>query len=278
MTNDLALLCPHCGYDLRGATGDMCSECGRAVDQAELAKPQIPWVRRDRYSLPGRFLRTAWWVTNHPRRLSQEVAKPIDYRAAQRFRQVVVLWLTPMTAVLLLQGWSFLNEVMRWQPEYLSPQLLRYVFAAVMAWILLQIITGLHTYALHPTKASIQRQNRAVALGHFACAPLAFAPLLWGAALYLRTMWRWMELLDVDAAATTMFVLMLAATGLALMTPVAFLGNCWLMLQHAAGRGMAASSAITLTTVTGGGLLIVLIPIALWLLGQWAAIVCLTLF
>jgi hypothetical protein len=40
------------------------------------------------------------------------------------------------------------------------------------------VITGLPSYFFHPRGISIERQNRAIALSYYACAPLALGPFL----------------------------------------------------------------------------------------------------
>src|SRR5687768_10793324 len=57
------LLCPACGYDLRGTTGGRCSECGLEIDPAALARSGVPWAYRKEMGRVRAFLKTAWLVT-----------------------------------------------------------------------------------------------------------------------------------------------------------------------------------------------------------------------
>jgi hypothetical protein len=52
-------------------------------------------------------------------------------------------------------------------------------------WLFLYTWTGLHTYWLHPRSLSVERQNRAIALGYYACAPLALLPVTLPAGLVI---------------------------------------------------------------------------------------------
>jgi len=42
--NEKATYCPACGYDLRGAANQRCSECGANVGRG--ISSRIPWVQR----------------------------------------------------------------------------------------------------------------------------------------------------------------------------------------------------------------------------------------
>src|SRR5687767_11785601 len=85
---DVSLVCPRCGYDLRGATTDQCSECGLVVDRAAAAVSGVPWAHRRTIGRLRAFLKTVWQVTWDSRRLRHEMAKPQDAGDAARFRRV----------------------------------------------------------------------------------------------------------------------------------------------------------------------------------------------
>ncbi|XAL98508.1 zinc ribbon domain-containing protein [Phycisphaeraceae bacterium D3-23] len=180
------LFCPACGYDLRGLETEACPECGAGVDLAQLRLSSIPWVLAQGFwgRVKG-FLRTCERVMFKPARFSREVARPVSLKEARRFRSVVVgvVWLTLLAAAamdwLLLvyaQGqaddWGDFFEVSGISEAWL------YITAALLLLLFLVGFTGLHLYALHPKALPVERQNRAVALGHYACAPLAFLPFV----------------------------------------------------------------------------------------------------
>src|SRR4051794_13275118 len=58
-----SLLCPGCGYDLRGTIGGRCSECGLEIDRAALERSGFPWAHRASLGRVRAFLKTVWLVT-----------------------------------------------------------------------------------------------------------------------------------------------------------------------------------------------------------------------
>ena len=82
-----ARLCPGCGYDLRAATTDRCSECGLLLDRAALQESGFPWAHRKRIGRVRAFVTTVWRVTQDSRSLRHETAKPQGLRDAARFRR-----------------------------------------------------------------------------------------------------------------------------------------------------------------------------------------------
>src|SRR5687768_8381884 len=76
MTTERSVLCPACGYDLRGATEDRCSECGLVVDLASLQHSEIPWAYRRQIGWGRAFFKTVWMITSDVKSLRHEAAKP----------------------------------------------------------------------------------------------------------------------------------------------------------------------------------------------------------
>src|ERR671913_1426621 len=76
------LLCPACGYDLRGAASGRCSECGLDIAAAELDRIEIPWAYRKVMGRSRAFQKTVLMVTIDARRLRHEAAKPQSLRDA----------------------------------------------------------------------------------------------------------------------------------------------------------------------------------------------------
>jgi hypothetical protein len=104
-----ASLCPGCGYDLRAATSDRCSECGLVIDRAALRESGFPWAHRRRIGRLRAILKTVWLVTIDGRALRDELAKPQDARDAASFRAVntTVLALSLLIlAGILAMGWG----------------------------------------------------------------------------------------------------------------------------------------------------------------------------
>src|SRR6266550_8723452 len=82
--DDGELLCPRCGYDLRGSFGGRCSECGQEIDRATLAVSGFPWVHCKTAGSLLSYLKTVWLVTIGSRHLRYETAKPQGLRDARR--------------------------------------------------------------------------------------------------------------------------------------------------------------------------------------------------
>ena len=190
------LFCPGCNYDLRGIDSDRCPECGLTVDREQIRVSLIPWSHRRRIGRARAYLRTVWLATFQTGRLSTEMARPVDYRDAQRFRlvTVAVAMLAPVAilvaavvgaggvdAVASGAGWpgpavfhmadtppGFYDLLLPWAAGALLPPVLP---LAIFAFLLL--LSGVPSYWFHPAALTVQRQNRAVALSYYACAPLA---------------------------------------------------------------------------------------------------------
>jgi hypothetical protein len=84
-----ALLCPACGYDLRGTSGDRCSECGATIDRLAPQSSNIPWTRRKVDGRVKTFVKTLWRMTRGGKSLRLEHRKAHDPVAARRFAVVV---------------------------------------------------------------------------------------------------------------------------------------------------------------------------------------------
>lgn len=189
------LFCPGCGYDLRGIESDRCPECGLAIDRAG-GSSRIPWAHRRRIGRVRAYGRTVWLATFRVRQLGDEVHRAVDYRDAQRFRLVTVLVATLAAvgvlaaAVTAAGGVKELanvlpNEFAFWEPGEVAPgtvdAFLPWVASALMPPVLplaillfLLLLTGVASYWFHPRSLPVVRQNRAVALSYYACAPLVF--------------------------------------------------------------------------------------------------------
>ena len=174
------LFCPACGYSLRGITSERCPECGLTIDRSSTAMSRIPWSHRVRI---GRF--RAYWRTNliailRPGRLADEIRRPVDFRDAQRFRHVTVLlaW-APLVA---LGTWGYLSVIdVRAAPSVPPEDRLGWVLeviallsSAFSLWLFLLAGSGAGSYFCHSRRLPVSRQNRAVALSYYACAPLAW--------------------------------------------------------------------------------------------------------
>ncbi len=184
------LFCPACGYYLRGIESERCPECGLAIDRATIGLSVIPWTHRKRIGRFRAFWRTVEMAVRSPGKLAQDVARPVSYRDAQLFRWIVVLVAAlPLCAVATYGGLAIGEMPMAglapgWGlPAPMSPALdvLVCIVAGVSNWyvpslaILLLIagLTGAGSYWFGPNSIPIVRQNRAIAVSYYGCAPLA---------------------------------------------------------------------------------------------------------
>ncbi len=106
------------------------------------------------------------------------------------------------------------------------------VVAAFSFWLFLFTATGTASYFFHPRSISITRQNRAVALSDYACAPLALTPipatallLIWALAPVFDRI-RGQQFLIVDA------VLFLAVFGLPALQLLAWYRSTLVLLRR----------------------------------------------
>ena len=184
------LFCPACGYNLRGTQSARCPECGLAVDRAMPAS-RIPWVHRRTIGRWRAYWRTSWLVMSHPARIAGEMGRPVSLSDARRFRHLTVL-----LGFVPLAAWSYwlaeheLHFSISLVPPFDLGWILDYVAIATAAfslWLFVLMVSGAASYFFHPRALPVARQNRAVALSYYACAPLAWlfvpATILLGALL-----------------------------------------------------------------------------------------------
>ena len=175
---DEDLYCPECGYNLRGVTSDRCPECGEEFDRATLAVSRIPWVYRKELGWLRAYWGTVWFVALHPRRFCQEVAHPVDFDDAQRFRWATIAHV--LVSVLLDEAYGDIRLLMSGTAPSGSVAVefaIGRVTWVVALFFLALAATGVPSYFFHPRHLPVSRQNRLVAMSYYTCAPLALAPL-----------------------------------------------------------------------------------------------------
>jgi hypothetical protein len=286
---DAELFCPGCGYDLRGsANSDRCPECGLAIDREELGVSRIPWTHRRRIGRVRAYWRTVFLVTFRARRLAAEVIRPVDYHDAQRFRIVTSLIAALSVNVVLVAAVSVEGmDALAVLPEMLleswsnssrpagSLDLMLPLAAGVLTRpvvplgvvLFTLLVSGVASYWFHPARQPIVRQNRAVALSHYACAPLAFVPLpalAFGIIMLLSRQGGRDERPLVSAFAALLVLAIITAPVIVLVFYAATLR----LLHGAAGAGPArmwlAAFAIPLTWLLAAMLSLVVLP---WVVG-----------
>jgi hypothetical protein len=214
VADDVDLYCPECGYHLRGIEAiTRCPECGLSIDREGVARSQIPWVHRTHIGRIRAYWRTLLLATLRPRKLAAEAAGRVEFRDAQRFRLVTAsvaaapfvagaiaamiatrgTGIFAMIAPSSIPGWLMygrpspaLDLMIPWEAG-----LTMYPTVPLVVLLLFILFTGVHTYWFHPKHLAVVRQNRAVALAYYGCAPLALLPvpaLLCGGVAILHAM------------------------------------------------------------------------------------------
>eukprot|EP00752_Nemacystus_decipiens_P013956 g12392.t1 len=266
---DIALYCPSCMYDLRGLTSDVCPECGAKIDRARLEKSSIPWVHREGLGI-GAFWKTVVFATFKTEYFSMEIARPVSLNDARQFRRRVVWLLTLVGSVyaglLALMVEDFRDSIhLTWaiQP---SVTVLFGLMGVGLVWLFLTGWTGLHMYWFHPKALPVEQQNRAVALSHYACAPL-MGFVLSAAAIGVAIL----SGLAADRFRIDGLYWVSLAFGIpggisVILTVAAFLFVCARMAQHTSHRtGLTRLMlwlVLPLTWLLWGGLVFCVLPVA----------------
>lgn len=181
------LFCQWCGYNLRALTSDRCPECGRSLETVRSSIPLIPWVHRRRIGRFRAYWKTVWLVMFRQQLFCDEMARPVDYKDAQRFRWVTILH--AYVPILLATVGLYLitsSPLFRARPyDGGASEFYNAAFAAV--WpvgivhlcilLFLVVATGVASYFFHPRGLSTELQNRAIALSYYASGALAITAL-----------------------------------------------------------------------------------------------------
>lgn len=185
------LICGRCGYNLTGVPSNRCPECGARFDPRYLINDNIPWEQRRHRGWIRCFFRTIWLSSFQVEALAKFADRPVSYAHAYRFRRAVVA----ITGIALAAWLCWIRQAADVQSPFLKGQysddqyslyhrawiliLNPFSFALWLAGLVLWLwmSSGAAAWFFHPSRLAIARQNRAVALSQYSCAPLAWLPL-----------------------------------------------------------------------------------------------------
>lgn len=256
------LFCQKCGYNLRALTGDHCPECGHSLGSIRSRVSQLPWIRRKELGWFRAYWRTVWMVMFRQGAFCEEMARPVSYSDAQRFRWLTVLhvYVPILLATVAYYAFAPPRSVKPFEDRFFYE-----AFAAVWPMAVLHVCfvlflaaaTGVPSYFFHPRDVPVELQNRAIALSYYACGPLAIVlvPFIAGSAAYVIGM-------DEKLA--------LGLLLFAILFPCGQLAVWWLDLIHITRRIMpqrrdrAALVALSVPTLWGllAGLILFGIPLS----------------
>ncbi len=190
------LQCESCGYSLVGLITERCPECGQRFDPGALPLARVPWLfRRSRGTLKAYF-QTVWMIIRSPTAFAREMSRPVRIcpADARSFRSATI-WLTMCMATIAsialtiavigaiwyqMQSWDWLSfkELFNGAWTLLA--------SMVSVWVFLWLATDLPTFIWRGLPAN---PKDLAPLHHYACAPLAIAPLILLAATAVGALW-----------------------------------------------------------------------------------------
>jgi len=189
------IFCPKCSYNLHGAPGEKCPECGHPLANLRSTECRIPWAHRKEKGRIRAYLRTVWLVTFRPLRFREEYAHNVRLGDAKRFVAITVMLVylpllfatidlyrsTPISPV----SHDAQNQFSLFSPQFDQPL---WIEAAAEYWptviihlafiLFLAAASVVPCYFFQPRSLDPQRQDTAAALSLYACAPLALYPVL----------------------------------------------------------------------------------------------------
>jgi len=207
--------------------------------------------------------RTVLMVIFRPKLFCEQLDNPIILKEARLFWMLTIcLAYLPLVggAVQIYYTESQPNSIHRaiqslFIPNYQPLPIGVFYLFGLLLFIL--FATGMPSYFCHPSSITVTRQNRAIALSYFACAPLALMPFIIALLLLAQLFWR------LDAIALTFQI---SAALLAI-----FMLGCWhvrttgivLSVSQRSNRNQTVLTLI-ITWVFLMMIFLFTVPIALW--------------
>lgn len=265
------LLCPQCGYSLRGLTSGVCPECGENFEKYLGAASALPWLAARRPGIVAFWRTFAIILFSRTRRMRVELIRPVDYRRTRWFAWLAAAQAWLAVPVFFWIWWLADAGEMKNAIHSISLPLVLVAAASVLPWLL--AISGVQTYYFHPRSLPVEMQNRMLALGYLAAAPLAaltpglllIIGLFFGVASY--DSW-------LDWRLTEPFLLIVPAAGWAGVVFLGYFGFCGALagsLSRSAVRGWVVVVLMPVMSALLAALTIVFIPLVvayLWLVGS----------
>lgn len=156
------VVCPDCGYDLRGLLSDRCPECGGDILALRRQESFLPWRHRAERGRLRAFWQTVWWVTFCPRRFRREVAVPQPLTDARRFW--LVSYVHVVAVLTLLGAAAYWYASATESADFGAWPWVAIGCGAVVALITLWLLPGLATYFLQTRRFSAEYEERVRAL------------------------------------------------------------------------------------------------------------------
>jgi hypothetical protein len=141
--------------------------------------PVIPWENRRKLGCLWAYWLTVWSVLRRNGRIGEAMNWPVSYADSQKFRRRVIFWATlpiPIAVTFALAMHLAAASVERPAGDvYLGAVgiVIANVVLLAVAWLLLAFLTGVVSWLFCPRHFDVERQNRAIALSYYTCAPLS---------------------------------------------------------------------------------------------------------
>lgn len=193
------VFCLNCGYNLRGTASKRCPECGEPVQDSLVPVRGLAWTKPGLLFAYPRFWQTAWTVTFRPGVIWRQFFSSVPLRGALSFQLLAVLhiFLPVLLGTILIYRAFPPSTRMGMSLSLVSGGYAAIWPVAVMLGCLLAfLISAMRApaYFFEPAAGSLRQRSNATAMSHYACAPLAFFPimiLLLGAITLAYSMNRW---------------------------------------------------------------------------------------
>ena len=227
------ILCPCCGYNLRGIEGPRCPECGREFEWEQLRHSQVPWAHRLELGWFQAFWRTVWF---NRKQACYEIQRLQDLADARKFRWLVILHVFAFG----LTGWLLVDVSCGW-----GEQGARALLAIVLSAISVAICTEIPGDLCWVEGLTKEHHERAAALSMYSCGTLGNFVIPVGLLMLSA-------LLEVVSAGMAHPVVVIAAVlrymagGLVVFILLSWLGDTATTITVVTSRGFAASVWVSL--------------------------------